>query len=154
MYRASDQHERPAPRFERTIPASDLETRAVLCALTGWLAEQGVSDDVSATVELVLAEALNNVVEHAYGYGPGLIWLSMLLQGNALDCRIVDQGQPLLRGLPPAVLPDFTPLACLPEGGFGWYIIRSLTRNLQYRSQNGRNELIFQVALGSVSVAL
>ena len=35
----------------------------------------------------------------------------------------------------------------LPEGGFGWHLIRSMTRDLQYRRRRGTNRLNFLIPL-------
>ena len=35
----------------------------------------------------------------------------------------------------------------LPEGGFGWFLIRSLTENLTYRRIDARNHLSFQLII-------
>jgi serine/threonine-protein kinase RsbW len=33
----------------------------------------------------------------------------------------------------------------LPEGGFGWFLIRALSRDLDYRRVGGRNLLSFRL---------
>ena len=35
----------------------------------------------------------------------------------------------------------------LPEGGFGWFLIRTLTTDLRYRREAGRNRLSFQMGI-------
>jgi serine/threonine-protein kinase RsbW len=137
------------PRFEREFPASDLETRAVLQAMTTWLRDLQTDAAALDTVELILAEALNNVVEHAYADEPGSIWLCLDHRGDGLDCAIIDRGTPMPAGPPAPALPEIAPPDVLPEGGFGWFIIRSLTDDLRYRSQADCNELEFRIALGT-----
>ena len=36
----------------------------------------------------------------------------------------------------------------LPEGGFGWFLIRELAHDLVYDRENGENFLIFRMAIG------
>ncbi|TMV61115.1 ATP-binding protein, partial [Thioclava sp. BHET1] len=48
----------------------------------------------SAGVELVLAEVLNNISEHAYPAGPGVVELLVRRDKAALECRVRDWGRP------------------------------------------------------------
>lgn len=103
-----------------------------------------LDEDGRGTTELVLAEALNNIVEHAYATYPGEIELTLTPATGCLQCVIVDSGLPmpgerLPPGDPPALDGD------LPEGGFGWNLIRSLTTGLEYRRVANRNHLQFSL---------
>lgn len=105
-----------------------------------------LSDDRRGTAELVLAEVLNNVVEHAYGNRPGLVTVSITLTSQGLRCLIIDQGKTMPGGtLPEGRLPGSPGLAldALPEGGFGWRLIHSLTTDLAYIRAKGCNHLQF-----------
>jgi serine/threonine-protein kinase RsbW len=100
--------------------------------------------------ELVLAEVLNNIAEHAYAGAEGGIDLSLRLSGGMVWCEVVDQGAAMPGGNPPAgVLPQTVDLALddLPEGGFGWHLIRSLTQGLTYARSGDRNHLGFGIAV-------
>ena len=103
-------------------------------------------DDLRGTAEIVLAEVLNNIVEHAYADQGGDITLRLVRHDGALHCTVTDTGAPM----PGLCLPEgrFQPLddlADLPEGGFGWFLIRSLTQGLAYRRSKGINRLSFQL---------
>lgn len=99
--------------------------------------------DDRATAELVLAEVLNNIVEHAYLGQGGPVQLYLQRDGSYLHCQVEDEGLPMQEGgLPAGVLPE--PDA-LPEGGFGWFLIRSLARDLCYIRQNHSNLLSFSL---------
>ncbi len=116
----------------------------VRCHLMGC----GVAGDLCGTVEIVLAEALNNVVEHAYA--PGVhdtIMLKIVQNGAGIHCEIQDCGSPLPGlALPQGTAPPLSgPHVGLPESGFGWYMIRSLTDDLHYRRIRGVNCLGFTV---------
>ncbi len=98
--------------------------------------------DSRGTAEIVLAEVLNNVVEHAYAAGLGGVDLTLRLLERGLCCRIRDHGAPM----PGLELPPGRPVECggePPEGGFGWFMIRSLARNLRYCRGGRWNELCF-----------
>lgn len=100
--------------------------------------------DDRATAEIVLAEVLNNIAEHAYATvmrGPIRMWLRR--SGDRLHCLIEDEGAPmpggaLPMGRPPA--PDD-----LGEGGYGWHLIRSLTEGLRYERVADVNRLQFSL---------
>ena len=103
-------------------------------------------DDLRGTAEIVLAEVLNNIVEHAYADQAGDITLRLVRHDGEVHCTVSDTGAPM----PGLCLPEgrFQPLkdlADLPEGGFGWFLIRSLTEGLAYQRSKGRNRLSFQL---------
>jgi serine/threonine-protein kinase RsbW len=103
-------------------------------------------DDLRGTAEIVLAEVLNNIVEHAYADQAGNITLRLVRHDGGLHCTVSDTGAPM----PGLCLPEgqFQPLkdlADLPEGGFGWFLIRSLTEGLAYQRSKGLNRLSFQL---------
>lgn len=135
------------------LHADPQSVRAALCEVLAWLAGT-VDEDAAGTLQLVLAEVLNNIVEHAYGGEGGRIGLQLRKVPGGLACRILDEGRAMpdgnLPAPPPADLgaldtdPDF---ADLPEGGFGWMMIRDLARGLQYRRDGGCNVLQFHVPL-------
>lgn len=91
---------------------------------------------------------LNNVAEHAYAGGPGQIEVTLALCRAGLSCTVVDAGLAMPGGaLPLGVLVDTADLALadLPEGGFGWHLIRSLTSDLNYARDRGHNHLSFLI---------
>jgi serine/threonine-protein kinase RsbW len=105
-----------------------------------------LSADCRSSAELVLAEVLNNVAEHAYGGGLGPVAVTLARAPAGISCLIVDQGGMMPGGkLPDSALPPVTDLEPedLPEGGFGWHLIRTLTRDLAYLRTGGCNRLSF-----------
>lgn len=95
------------------------------------------------TAEIVLAEVLNNVVEHAYATLTGDIRLQLTLSQGRLHCLIEDQGVAMPGGEPPA---GILPVAeDLPEGGFGWHLIRVLSSGLSYQRLGQTNRLSFSL---------
>lgn len=96
--------------------------------------------------ELVQAEAMNNIVEHAYAGQPGRIELRMQPCPGGLAVSVTDWGRPMPGGaLPPGNPPVLSAEADLPEGGFGWHLIRRLASGLDYRRTAGRNVLRFDL---------
>jgi serine/threonine-protein kinase RsbW len=127
---------------------------AIRQALQGMLAHPPLADlseDDRGTAELVLAEVLNNVAEHAYGPAGGMVEVRVDADPDGLRCLIIDAG----REMPGGFLPEGDlPLAVgdglegLPEGGFGWHLIRSLCAELSYARVQGQNRLSFLIATG------
>jgi serine/threonine-protein kinase RsbW len=108
--------------------------------------QPALEDDLRGTAEIVLAEVLNNIVEHAYADQAGDITLRLVRHDGEVHCTVSDTGAPM----PGLCLPEgrFQPLkdlADLPEGGFGWFLIRSLTEGLAYQRSKGLNSLSFQL---------
>ncbi|WP_425099916.1 ATP-binding protein [Tropicibacter sp. S64] len=108
----------------------------------------GVGPEDFGLCEIVLAEALNNIVEHAYSEAAdGEIRLSLSVDARTLVARIEDFGL----GMPGGGLPEGglgsldVAVNDLPEGGFGWFMIHSMTDTLCYRRKNGVNILDFTI---------
>ncbi|MCB1406715.1 MAG: ATP-binding protein [Rhodobacteraceae bacterium] len=138
----------PGTVYARHFVSGDRATRNVLADLVNGLTLAGLDADDLATVELILAEALNNVVEHAYADGAGPVELSVEMRGHELACKIVDSGRPMPTGdAPDPPLPVIDPPVEMPEGGFGWHIIRCLTSELTYHRDRERNTLSMRVPL-------
>lgn len=133
---------RGACSISRSFRSGNSETRAALGDLCGRLAAQGLAEDDLGTIELVLAEALNNITEHAYGQGSGPIDVALSLKGPVILCELRDYGRPMPTGDAPVTeLPLISPPDTLPEGGFGWHIIRCLVSDLRYERLEGHNRL-------------
>jgi len=122
-----------------------------LVGLNQTLAQLGLPIDRLFMLELVLAEVLNNVVEHAYeDLGQGVVELSVEVRDNCILCSVTDQGAPMPGGiLPPARRHNPNELATddLPEGSFGWALIRDMTKDLKYLRDDGSNRLSFRIDL-------
>jgi len=75
-------------RAEFTAQATPESVRDVLQEARGAILGWGATEDAAGTVELVLAEILNNIVEHAYGDGrTGTIHLFLNARPRSLRCR-------------------------------------------------------------------
>ncbi|MBK0326268.1 ATP-binding protein [Rhodobacteraceae bacterium F11138] len=133
-----------ADKFTHSFTASELGTRRALHEIVSRIRKFGVADNQVDDVEIALAEVVNNVVEHAYAdMAPGSISIRGEVDKHALRLQITDHGHPLPEGRLPTGLPASIagPRAELPEGGFGWYIIRTFARDIHYLRKNGRNQL-------------
>lgn len=141
---------------KRHEPADQVATEALIfdgdaASVRGGLMDlfsipllDGLSDDSRGAVEIVLAEVMNNIAEHAYASFPGKIQAWITAHEGFVFVRLVDSGLPMPDGeLPGGKLNEATEIQDLPEGGFGWFLIRSLTQDLTYLREGDRNTLSF-----------
>lgn len=131
--------------LQLVIPADTLAVRNALVRMCDTLVLRSLPEEQRGTVEIVLAEVLNNIVEHAYSAEEGEIEITLRRAPEGLFCQVVDQG----RRMPGDRLPEGNlPLVTddnLPEGGFGWHLIRTLSQDLAYSRSEGRNRLTFRL---------
>jgi len=107
----------------------------------------GIDDAVALQLELALAEALNNVIEHAYRFQPGRP-IELDLEFSPPHCRIQlrDWGAtiaPHKLSHPRALEFDGTvgDLASLPTEGRGIPLILACTDRTHYAEVDGANQL-------------
>lgn len=123
------------------------EVTEMVRAAETWLRDCGAGTEFVGDVALVLAEALNNVVEHAYKYREdGIIDVELAYKGTTLQMMIEDRGE-IFPGLPEkkTMTGPEQELHDLPEGGFGWFLIHSLTTAMEYEHQAGKNHLALKL---------
>ena len=135
--------------FERAFKATPEEIRETLRQVRATLRQSGIERGLAARTEQVLAEALNNVEEHAYaGGGARPVRLSIQQQSDELCADIRDNGAAMPHGnVPNGTLPSAdVPQQDLPEGGFGWYLIHQLSDSLIYERGKGENRLRLRFA--------
>lgn len=127
-----------------TFPGTAEAVQQVLLGLSSDFLLRSLNPDARDSAQIVLAEVLNNVVEHAYVQHEGQIDLALQVTDGRLVCDIRDSGlaMPGL-SLPDGRLASYGAVADLPEGGFGWFLIRSLTQDLRYERASGQNHLTF-----------
>lgn len=126
------------------ITSDPLAVRAGLVRLMASPSLYNLNDAARGTAEIVLAEVLNNIVEHAYADMSGEIHITLCTQADGVVVAIRDQGHPFPQEtLPQGALPQTYASHDLPEGGFGWFLIRSLVQNLTYRRDTTSNHLSF-----------
>jgi len=99
-------------------------------------------------IEIVVSEVINNIAEHAYqGRADGRIEMAVARNQDNVFFHFIDTGVPMPDGSLPlgeAQVVDCEP-ENIPEGGFGWFLIRTLCHNLTYRRMRNENHLTFQI---------
>lgn len=108
--------------------------------------------EVAESMRLCLAEALNNVVEHAYDGREGLpIHVDLLVDDAEYEIRMIDQGRVMPNGCVPEVEIDeeidFDDIENLPEGGFGLYLLQEELDTIVYDRRDDYNVLIMRKSL-------
>lgn len=135
------------------LPAEPFAVRSALERLFVMLPVGLFDDDARGSAEIAMTEVLNNIVEHGYAGEPGMIEVVIRPLQDGLHCVVTDRGRPMPGGLPPGGdLPEASK-GNLPEGGFGWFLIRCLAQDITYVRQGATNRLAFRLpARGSLPV--
>lgn len=92
------------------------------------------------------AEVSEREASDATATQPVLVHLTVTQHTGGLACAVIDDGPPLPDSC--LVFPEARPapeLSALRAGGFGWFIIRDLTRSLFYFREESRNVLCFNI---------
>jgi anti-sigma regulatory factor (Ser/Thr protein kinase) len=104
-------------------------------------AENGLAPAVLHDLNVVLDEAVNNIIAHAYADGAqGEITVRLELRPDAVDMVIEDRGRPFDPLQVPA--PDLAaPLRARKVGGLGVHFMRSLMDDVAYTRVGDTNRL-------------
>jgi len=136
--------------------ATEMEVRGAMCSLKQTLEEANVAPSSVDDAQIVLAEICNNVVEHAYAsHTAGDVSVNIYASEGKLSCRVQDHGA----AMPDEQLPlgkavdTRAEIAQLPEGGYGWMLIHSLTENITYERTEGANMLSFDLPIKGTVLA-
>lgn len=123
---------------------------SVVRDVAAFLGREGLPVSMVEDATIALAEALNNIEEHAYGGGRDLpVVVGIATSARSVRFTIEDQGHPLPGGaLPGDCLPATDPGAHekWPEGGFGWALLRRVTRDVTYHRSGAWNRLTFTIS--------
>lgn len=145
------------PALDFCLPGTTHAVRSALAQILGALDPLDLDIEETGTVELVLAEALNNIVEHAYPSvdDSGMIWIRCTHRRDGLHLRINDEGVMMPDGqLPIGMAQNLdVDLLDLPEGGFGWFLIRDLAKDVRYQRVGQKNQLELRIAVALLQQA-
>lgn len=139
------------PKFEISVQSGELAVRAALEQLMKELVPLKLDIEEAGTIELVLAEALNNVVEHGYPetHEAGPIDIACQHHSDGLHFEICDAGLPMPDGKTPiGNSADLNvPMPDMPEGGFGWFLIKNLAKDVNYGRHGSKNHLQLRLSV-------
>ncbi|MBY5933232.1 ATP-binding protein [Tateyamaria omphalii] len=139
------------PAFHISVVSGRLAVRHALAQLLDGLKPLALDVEEAGTVELVMAEALNNIVEHAYPEtdASGPIDITCAHEDDGLHLTVTDSGRAMPDGQTPVgtaaeIDVDFCDM---PEGGFGWFLIKDLAKDVTYQRQDNQNRLRLRLAV-------
>lgn len=139
------------PEFRISVVSGQMAVRTALGQLLDGLKPLSLDVEEAGTVELVMAEALNNIVEHAYPEHEegGPIDITCAHAQDGLHLTVIDSGRAMPDGQTPiGVAADIDVDFCdMPEGGFGWFLIKDLAKDVSYQRQNTENLLQLRLAV-------
>lgn len=139
------------PAFRICVQSSEMAVREALKKLLDGLRPLSLDIEEAGTVELVMAEALNNIVEHAYPKGDpnGPISITCEHARDGLHMTVVDRGRAMPDGITPLGTPVDVDVAFneMPEGGFGWFLIKDLAKDVRYNRATPENRLSLRLAV-------
>jgi len=141
----------PLPPFEVHVESGKCAAREALGKILEELRPLNLDLEEAGTIELVLAEVLNNIVEHAYSptSAGGPIAICCEQKPDGLFVLVKDSGNAMPDGKLP--LGELAPLDVelddLPEGGFGWFLIQHVARDVTYTRVNNENHLKMRLAV-------
>jgi serine/threonine-protein kinase RsbW len=140
------------PPFDVSVTSGEIAVREALQELLQALKPLKLDPEERGTIELVVAEILNNIVEHAYPVSdaPGPIAIHCEHHRDGLHFQIKDEGKAMPDGkMPLGQMASLdVDLMDLPEGGFGWFLIQDLAKDVNYRRIGCENLLNMRLAVG------
>ena len=128
--------------IKHSIKSNLAEVRVIANKLHQFCTDQNLNETISGQLEIILVEAVNNVIEHAYQEKTECpIDIIFESKPTQVIITIIDQGI-----APPAstynqestTLPE---VGDLPEGGWGISLIHSLADQVAYHRENNKNIL-------------
>lgn len=141
----------PFGAVEISLVSEEKEVRRALGRLLAALGPLKLDLEEANTVELAMAEALNNIVEHAYPAidAKGPIRIRCLCRKDGLHLSINDEGIMMPDGQVPIGMKKSVDvdLMDMPEGGFGWFLIKDLAKHVRYRRVGEINQLDLRLAV-------
>lgn len=121
------------------------DVRKAMQQVEAFLRAQGQPRELCDDLNLVMSEAMTNIARHAYPDKEGVISFHLHLSRGAVTCTLTDSGI----AFDPACAGRASPEpGAFPEGGYGWFLIRSLASSLSLSRENGVNTLRFAIRCG------
>lgn len=127
-----------------------LDVRRAIKTLKDGMIQAEVPQLQMSCAEIVVTELLNNIVKHAQqDIQNGWFDLQCTRQERILSFVCRDNGAVMPGGAPPQkVIPALSHNHLeLPEGGWGWALIHTLTTDLTYTRLDGINCVSFNIPL-------
>jgi len=131
-----------AADFELTNELAELE--GLMNGVTAWCKQQALSEETVYEVNLIVDEVVSNIIRHGFGDGrEHTIRFGIALDGDDVVMKVQDQGVHFNPLIVPA--PDTSaPMQARKAGGLGIYMVKKLTREVEYRREGSTNFLVMK----------
>lgn len=112
-----------------------------VCFITKTFCEDhSISENCIREIELSIAEALNNIIKHAYkGEDKNTIEISLEVKNKTFQIVLTDYGIERSNLNKPTLEFDPNDIESLPEGGMGLFIIEQLMDEAIYLREGNKN---------------
>ncbi|GBD90455.1 serine-protein kinase RsbW [bacterium BMS3Abin04] len=121
-------------------------------SIKNFLSSKNIPNAISNEIELSVAEAVNNIIRHAYkGNTSELIEVEVKKNNNYVEIVFTDSGIPRENLEKPKLNFDPNDIENLPEGGFGLYLIDTIMDENDYYSQSGKNILRLKKIIDTIN---
>lgn len=128
-------------QWQITIESNFSAIRKASELLSCYCTEHHISPEMSGQLELMMVEALNNVIEHAYEGNDGHhVHIELIDNEQQTVICIEDSGLSANNLLENQTF-DLPDEDFLPEGGWGLPLIQVLADTIDYTSKNNKNRL-------------
>jgi len=142
--------------FQVHMQSTDDATRSCLHEILTALEPLSLGTEEVSTIQLVLAEVFNNIIEHAYPatQPDGPIITACEQKSDGLHFVVTDHGFEMPGGATPLGISPSLDVTTndLPEGGFGWFLIKDLAKDVIYQRMDGANQLRLRISVGQSPV--
>ncbi len=131
------------------IVPTALCVRSALGRIDNWLTSYGLEKECRGNAQLVIAEVLNNIVEHGNLRPEQVIQTTVSLNYAGITCSVRDEA-PEFHVLEASRRVDAEPCAAsiqLAEGGYGVFLIQTLAQGFRYLDVDHGNHLEFLIPL-------
>ncbi|MGH9077447.1 MAG: ATP-binding protein [Acidimicrobiales bacterium] len=119
--------------IDLVLPTLHSYVRTTRRAVAGWLEDAGLPAPLRDDLVMAIAEACNNVVQHAFPEGRGTFRLALQLQPGEVVVDVSDDGV----GFEP-IAQSVAPRGRLAGGGRGIEIMRRLVSAVEVESPTGQ----------------
>jgi len=134
-----------AQQYKFSIQATADTVETAINQISHYCISIGFNNDECFRIQVVLAEALNNIIEHALlGRHNEFIEIHYQSHKSMFIINIIDRGTPLLSP-PNSELPTWE-----AESGRGWPIIYSWMDEVSHQHSNNKNQLILKKYLPTI----
>lgn len=133
-------------RLKITVETREEELQRLAAAVDRFAEENDWPESLTFKVNLILEELTLNVIRYGHDEGLHEVAVSIVSEAEALTIELADDGRPF-DPLTDAAAPDLN--ASVEDrriGGLGIHLSRSMSSDMRYRREDGKNCLTLALA--------